>query len=104
MESLTIQQAFDLALQHHQAGQFPLAESLYKQILSQQPQHAQSLHHLGVIAAQTNRFDVAVNLIRQSLALEPANAEAWNNLGNALKGRGELDEALRASKNGLLNY
>jgi cytochrome c-type biogenesis protein CcmH/NrfG len=52
MAQLTVQQSFNLALQHHQAGRPREAEQLYRQILSQQPQHAGALHYLGVIAHQ----------------------------------------------------
>ncbi len=96
MSQLTIQQAFDLALQHHQAGRLQDAEQLYRQILAQQPRHADALHFLGVIAAQAGRGDVAVDLIRQALALKPNWPDAHNNLGNVLKDKGRLDEAIAA--------
>ena len=35
MAQLTIQKAFELAVQHHQAGRLPQAEQLYRQILGQ---------------------------------------------------------------------
>ena len=43
---MTLQQAFDLACQHHHAGQLHEAELLYRQILSKEPEHVQALHHL----------------------------------------------------------
>jgi len=39
MAQLTHQQAFELALQHHQAGRLREAEQLYRQILTYQPEH-----------------------------------------------------------------
>ena len=47
---MTIQQAFDRALQHHQAGRLTEAEALYRQILAVQPNHQRRVHHLGIIA------------------------------------------------------
>jgi hypothetical protein len=41
-----------LAVQHHQTGHLQEAEWLYRQILAQQPEHADALHLLGVIAYQ----------------------------------------------------
>ena len=35
MQSQTIQQAFDLGLQHHQADRLQMAENIYRQILAQ---------------------------------------------------------------------
>jgi hypothetical protein len=37
MGLISIQQAFDLALQHDQAGRLQEAEQLYRQILARQP-------------------------------------------------------------------
>ena len=49
---LSIQQAFDLAWRHLQAGQLQQAEQLYLQILQVQPNHLDALHFLGLIARQ----------------------------------------------------
>src|ERR1700722_10390128 len=96
MAQLTIQQTFDLALRHHQAGRLHEAEQLYRQILDRQPQHDGALHHLGVIANQVGRNEIAVDLIHQSIVLNPNCAEAHCNLGNALKDKGQLDDAIVA--------
>jgi tetratricopeptide (TPR) repeat protein len=96
MARLTIRQAFDLGLRHHQAGRLQEAEQLYRQVLAQQPKHTGAMHLLGVIAHQMGRNDVAVDLIRQAIALNPNYPEAYNNLGNALKDKGQLDEAIDA--------
>ena len=50
---MTIQQAIDLALQHHMAGRLPQAESIHQQILQSNPNQPVALHLLGVIACQT---------------------------------------------------
>jgi Tfp pilus assembly protein PilF len=96
MAQLTIQHTFDLALQYHQAGRLQEAERLYRQILTQQPEHAVAMHHLGLIAYQTGRNDVAIDLIRRAIALDPNSSGAHSNLGSALKGKGQLDEAIAA--------
>jgi len=96
MPNVSIQQAFELAMQHHQAGRLHEAEHLYRQILAHQPRHADALHLLGVIAYQFGRNDVAVDLIRQCLELKPRYPEAHNNLGNALRSKGQLPEAIAA--------
>ncbi|MGD0138150.1 MAG: tetratricopeptide repeat protein [Tepidisphaeraceae bacterium] len=96
MGLISIQQAFDLALQHDQAGRLQEAEQLYRQILARQPNHAQALHLLGVLAGRAGQKDVAVELIRRAIAFRPDYAEAHYNLGNALKDKGQLDEAIAA--------
>jgi tetratricopeptide (TPR) repeat protein len=93
-QTLTIQQAIDLAVQHHKAGELPKAESIYNQILQSDPNQPVALHLLGVIAHQVGKNDFAVDLITKALAVKPDYAEAYSNLGNALHGLGKLDEAM----------
>jgi len=96
MAGPTIQQALDLALQHHRAGRLQEAEQLYRQILTQHPDHAVAMHHLGLIAHQTARNDVAADLIRRAIVLSPGRPEAHYDLGIVLKDAGQLDEATAA--------
>ncbi|WP_131989384.1 tetratricopeptide repeat protein [Chthoniobacter flavus] len=93
---MTVQQAFDLALQHHQAGRLAEAEGLYRQILAVQPDHAQALHLLGVIALQMGQHEAAENLLRRSIAMAPDNPAAHYDLGNALRSRKRLEDAIAA--------
>ena len=102
MAQLTIRQAFDLALQHHQAGRLPQAEQFYRQILAEQPEHADALHYLGVIAHQAGRNDIAMDLIRRALSIRPDNAEAYSNLGNLLKEQGQFDAAVDAYRRAIV--
>ena len=94
MPTLTVPQAFALAQHHHQAGRLGDAEALYRQILAAQPNHADVLHCLGVLAQQTGRLDLAVEWIGQSAMLNPANAAARVNLGEAFRAMGRPDEAI----------
>jgi predicted O-linked N-acetylglucosamine transferase (SPINDLY family) len=98
---MTLQQAFDLAVQYHQSGQLPQAEEIYRQILARQPGHADALHMLGVIAHKRGHLDLAAELIRQALALQPNFPGAYNNLGVVLKEQGQLVAALAAYRKAL---
>ncbi len=91
---VTIAQAFDMAVQHHQAGRAPQAEQLYRQILQADPQHVGALHLLGLLAHQMGRSDLAIEYIRQALRLQPEFADAHSNLGMALAKQGNLTEAI----------
>jgi predicted O-linked N-acetylglucosamine transferase (SPINDLY family) len=93
---MTIQQAFELALQHHQSGRLAEAEAIYRQILAVEPRHADALHLLGVIAHQVGSNDIAMDLIRQAIALAPGVADYHSNLGEACRAVGQLDEAIAA--------
>ena len=93
-QTLTIQQALDLAVQHHNEGRLSQAESIYNKILQNNPDQPIALHLLGVIAHQTGKNDIAVDLITKALAIKPDYANAHSNLGAALKGLEKLDEAI----------
>jgi protein O-GlcNAc transferase len=96
MPQFTIQQAFALALQHHRSGQIQSAEQLYREVLSLQPDHADALHNLGLIAHQSGRNDIALNLLHQAVRLKSDSADALTNLGNVLRSVARLDEAIAA--------
>ena len=98
---MTTQQAFALALQHHQAGRLARAEALYHQILAVQPDHAEAMHFLGVIAARAGNRELAADWIRKSIALRPNNPAAHSNLGKVLTEQGQFDEALAAYRRAL---
>jgi len=98
MPTFTVQQAFALALQQHQAGQLIAAEALYRQLLAAEPRHADALHLLGVIAHQTGRNEVAVDLIQQAIVLAPTVPEYFSNLGEAYRAEGKFDEAIAACR------
>jgi len=96
MADLTIEQTFNLALQHHSAGRFQEAEQLYRQVLARHPQHADAMHNLGGLALQAGRNDIAVDLIKQAISLRADFPQAFNNLGIALKRQGQNKEAIAA--------
>ena len=90
----TISEALALAVQHHQAGRLQVAEQLYRLILQAEPNHADAIHLLGVIAYQFGRLDEAAASYRRAIEIDPGNAETHNNLGVALCHQGNLDEAV----------
>ena len=59
----TIPEAFAIAIQHHQAGRLQAAEQIYRQILAVEPNHADAIHLLGVIAAQAGKHEDAVETL-----------------------------------------
>jgi len=91
---MTIQQALEIAVQHHQAGRLADAEALYRQILAVEPNNADALHLLGVVALQVGRHDLAVESIRNAVVLDPNNPIANSNLGEAYHALDRLDEAV----------
>lgn len=88
------QLAFAQALALHQRGQLAAAETIYEDILRQQPSNFDALHLLGLVSAQTGRNERGVDLIRRAIRLNGNVADAHNNLGNTLRAMRRFDEAL----------
>jgi Flp pilus assembly protein TadD len=89
-----ITELLPVAVRHHQAGQLAEAERIYQRILHQDPNNADALHLLGVMAHQVGRHEVAVESIGRAIAIQPREAAYHNNLGEAHRTLGRLDEAV----------
>jgi protein O-GlcNAc transferase len=94
MTQITVDQAMQIALGHHQAGRLAEAEGIYRQVLTHSPDHAEALHLLGVLAGQVGRTDAAIDLIRRAINVNPAIAEYHNNLGESLRRIEQWEEAI----------
>jgi predicted O-linked N-acetylglucosamine transferase (SPINDLY family) len=101
MTQMTLEQAFNLAVQQHRAGKLREAESIYRQILSAQPNQPETLHMLGLLAYQSGHASAAVDLIGKAIAINPNDAAYHSNLGMALTALGRLDEAAKALQNAI---
>jgi protein O-GlcNAc transferase len=95
---MTLQQQLESGMSHHRAGRLSEAERIYRQILAQQPDHADALHRLGMLTDQLGRPDAAVELIQRAIQLKPDLAGAHTNLGNALANTGRFDEAIASHR------
>ncbi|CAA7620153.1 tetratricopeptide repeat protein [Magnetospirillum sp. SS-4] len=84
------------AIDHHNSGRFSEAEILYRRILEESPNHADSLHLLGLIAYQHGRFGSAVPLYRQAIAVAGDHSVYHQHLAMALHSLGQMDEAIAA--------
>jgi protein O-GlcNAc transferase len=89
-----IDQLLQSAMAHHQAGRLGEAEQLYRQILAAQPQNADALHLLGLIAQQIGNHDAAIDLISRAIAINANYPAAYSNLGTSLVRKGQLDAAI----------
>ena len=82
-----------LAINQHRAGQLAEAERTYRQILGTDPDNADSLHLLGIIAYQRGEHAKAVELIGHAIARKPF-APFHYNCGLALAALGRTGEAV----------
>ena len=96
----TISQALAIAFQHHQAGRLQTAGQIYRQILAAEPNHADAMHLLGVIAHQTGEHETAVRYIERAIALQDA-AAYHNNLGEAYRALRRIPEAVACYRRAL---
>jgi predicted O-linked N-acetylglucosamine transferase (SPINDLY family) len=90
-----------MALAVHRQGRLREAEGLYRELLKVVPDHAGSLHYLGVLKAQQGKFIDATRLIRRAIDKSPRAAEAHNDLGVALESAKRPAEAISAYEQAL---
>ena len=89
----TIHRILQRALEQHQAGDFAEAAKAYEQILKLDPNHADSLHLLGMAAYQVGRPDMAVPLIQRAIEVNGREASYRSNLGTIFQSQGLLAQA-----------
>jgi len=100
-ESPNLAARFQQAVAHHQSGRLNEAREIYKRIVKVHPRHADALHLLGVIAAQTDQPALAVDLIKRAIAIQPDQAVFHNNRGLALRDLKRLNDALASFEQAL---
>jgi tetratricopeptide (TPR) repeat protein len=78
----------------HEAGDLVEAHACYSAILQVDPDQAEALHLLGIIAQQNGNYVQAEHLIRSAIARNPAAADYHNNLGNTYRLQGDFPRAI----------
>jgi protein O-GlcNAc transferase len=86
------------AVQHLKFGRLTESEVAHRRVLSLVPNHAPSLHHLGLISYKRQDLDSAVDFLRQSLSVQPDYHEAWLNLAIILGEMRRSKEAIEACR------
>jgi tetratricopeptide (TPR) repeat protein len=86
---------------HHQAGRLRRAETLYRRALQKDPDDANALHLLGVLAYQGGEFGTARRLIERALPNLPELPDVHLNYGNALREAGKIAEAVASYRRAL---
>jgi tetratricopeptide (TPR) repeat protein len=81
------------AIRDHQSGRLEQAARTYQSILARQPEHADALHLLGVVALQQGDPSRAVELIGRAVAVNPSAAAFHCNLAEAYRALGQLERA-----------
>jgi predicted O-linked N-acetylglucosamine transferase (SPINDLY family) len=84
---------FQRAILAHKAGRLSEAERLYRDVLSQHPQHADANHNLGVIAVTAGQAELSLPLFKAALQANPTQSQYWVSYVDALLRSRRVDEA-----------
>ena len=84
----------DQAIALQRSGRLAEAESLYLQVLAEDPENFTARHFLGVTRAQSGRLQEALADLTLALAITPDDPEALLNHANILKVLNRPEEAL----------
>jgi tetratricopeptide (TPR) repeat protein len=93
--TLTPQQAAQLAGQLQAAGRLQEAEQVLRQILQVDARNGHALHLLGVVYYQSGRQQEALQLIEQAISYAPDVALFHSNLAEMYRQQGHVDDAIR---------
>ena len=83
-----------LAAEHQKAGRTEEAESMYREILRENPKHVDALRLLGTICAYDKRVGEAERFFRRSIEQAPDFVGAILDLGRLLKEQSRWEEAI----------
>ena len=93
-----IGRAYAQAVAHHQNGNLQEATRLYQAILQHQPDHADSLHYLGVLVHQQGNTQLATQLIERAISIKPRQAAFHYNLATNYQSAKALEAAVKHYK------
>ncbi len=85
----------DRALAHHRAGELPNAETAYRRVLEQSPDHLIAGANLGACLIDQGRMVEAFDILTATNEDHPNDPDVLNNLGNALQRLGRTEEAAK---------
>jgi tetratricopeptide (TPR) repeat protein len=80
------------------AGNLVQAETICRNIINKNPQHAEALHLMGIIQLQSGKLHDAEASLRTALQIKPDEAPAYSSLGNVLTRLGKFEEAVECHK------
>lgn len=93
--------SFAAAVEHHLAGRLPEAETLYRQLLTADPDSAKVLHMLGVLQFQRGDPAAGLAMVDRAIATEPGVAKFHGHRGLILAAMGQVDSAIEAYQRAL---
>jgi len=73
---MSLEPTLQTAITHHKAGELDDAEQLYRSILSEQTNHPDANHNLGVLLKQGDKADIALPFFKTALESNPNESES----------------------------
>ena len=92
------------AMESFKAGRTAAAEALFAQVLRQQPEHADALMMLGLLAGRGGRVPEAVRLLERAIEVRPGYGGARLLLANVYREAGQIDAALAVLEDAVLRH
>ena len=90
---MVLEDALQQAITHHKAGELVDAERLYRAILSEQANHPDANHNLGVLLKQGDKAGIALPLFKTALESNPNQGQYWISYIDTLIHLGQYDAA-----------
>jgi tetratricopeptide (TPR) repeat protein len=81
------------AKQQHREGNITEAESVYRDIIRNDPLHADALHMLGIVCLDRGQLADAEQYFHDAIALDAKQANFHSNLGNVLSAQNRIEQA-----------
>jgi len=100
-ETLSPGQALILAEQKRRHNFLGDAEELARKVIAAEPDNAEAVHTLALIAHQSGRLAEAIEHLRRAVSLQPDIALYHANLGEMCRMAGRVDEAIAAGRRAL---
>ena len=91
---MTAQQLLQLAVEHHQAGQWIEAHRLYKQVLAIDPNEPDALRLLGQLTFKSGDSNTALKLIQRAIELRPIVVDFHVDLSRIYFSQGNFNDAI----------
>ena len=86
------------AIRHQQAAHYAAAETLYREVLADAPDHPHAIYLYGLLQLGTGQTAAAVNSLGRAASLRPWHLAARLGLGRALLAEGQAAGALAAAE------
>src|SRR5580704_658371 len=89
------------AVRLYRMGRLPEAEAICRRILATEPQNAEVLHLIGMIASEAHHYGVAIAFIRKAITLDDEQVCFHISLARAYRFLWRLEDALKVARRAL---